>query len=194
MTTMQWIEAIFAEKRAFFVRVIARRLRNADIAEEIVQEAFLQVASAAEMQAIDNPEGYIMRTAINLSTDWLRQESSRRRREKRWADVSYALGADGEAASDAPSPAQATIAKDEFRRLSEAVNRLTPQVRAAFTLHKLEGLSHQETASRMGISRSTVEKHIIRAMRLLMDEMSAAGDIEAKAAPIRQVVERSADR
>lgn len=194
MTGPHDLKAIFSSKRAYFVRVIARRLRNADIAEEIVQEAFLQVAAAEKTQRIENPEGYLMRTAINLSTDWLRQESSRRRREKDWSDVAYALDGGGEAASLAPSPAQTAIARDEYRRLEAAFSQLTPQVRTAFTLHKVEGLSHLETAAHMGLSRSTVEKHIMKAMRFLIDEMNDEDPIEANRELVRQDNERSADR
>ncbi len=194
MTGPHDLKSIFSAKRAYFVRVIARRLRNADIAEEIVQEAFLQVAAVEKTQRIENPEGYLMRAAINLSTDWLRQEASRRRREKDWSDVAYAFDGGGEAASLAPSPAQTVIARDEYRRLEAALSRLTPQVRTAFTLHKVEGLSHLETAAQMGLSRSTVEKHIMKAMRFLIDEMNIEDPIEANRGLMRQDNERSADR
>ncbi|MGH1559501.1 sigma factor-like helix-turn-helix DNA-binding protein [Caulobacter segnis] len=41
------------------------------------------------------------------------------------------------------------------------------ETRQAFQLHKLEGHSHVETARRMGISVSTVEKHISAALKTL---------------------------
>jgi len=41
-------------------------------------------------------------------------------------------------------------------------------MRQAFRLHKLEGLSHAETARRMNISVSAVEKHISAALKLLL--------------------------
>lgn len=195
MTEWRDLESIFIEKRAYFVRVIARRLNDAEVAEEIVQEAFLQVAEAAKEQVINNPEGYLMRASINLSTDWLRREKSRRRREKSWANTNYALGDSGEAASTDPSPVDAIAAQDDFRRIEAALGLLSPPVRTAFTLHKIQGLSHQETAIRMGLSRSTVEKHIMKAMRRLTDALSEdsenGGAIEEANRSERQVLERS---
>ncbi|WP_395445608.1 sigma factor-like helix-turn-helix DNA-binding protein [Caulobacter sp. UC70_42] len=44
---------------------------------------------------------------------------------------------------------------------------LPEKTRQAFRLHKLEGHSHVETARRMGISVSTVEKHISSALKTL---------------------------
>ncbi|MER2300157.1 MAG: sigma factor-like helix-turn-helix DNA-binding protein, partial [Pseudomonas sp.] len=37
--------------------------------------------------------------------------------------------------------------------------------RDCFLLRKLDGLSHQQIAEHLGISRSLVEKHIVNAMR-----------------------------
>jgi RNA polymerase sigma-70 factor (ECF subfamily) len=48
-----------------------------------------------------------------------------------------------------------------------ALDSLPPQVARAFKLHKLEGLSHAETAAVMGVSRSSVEKHISAALKAL---------------------------
>ena len=49
----------------------------------------------------------------------------------------------------------------------EAATELPPQMQRAFRLHKLEGLSHAETAQAMGISVKSVEKHISAALRTL---------------------------
>jgi len=38
-------------------------------------------------------------------------------------------------------------------------------------LRNLEGLAHQEIADRLGISRSTVEKQLARALRLLREAL-----------------------
>ncbi len=47
----------------------------------------------------------------------------------------------------------------------DAINRLPPQCRAAFTLRMFYGCSYKEVADRLGISAKTVEKHIARGLR-----------------------------
>jgi RNA polymerase sigma-70 factor (ECF subfamily) len=42
-------------------------------------------------------------------------------------------------------------------------------MREAVRLHKLEGLSHAETAKAMGVSRSSVEKYIMACLRLILE-------------------------
>ncbi len=56
--------------------------------------------------------------------------------------------------------------RDERNRLvQEAIDRLPPQCRAAFTLRIFHECSYKEVAERLGISVKTVEKHISRAIR-----------------------------
>jgi RNA polymerase sigma-70 factor (ECF subfamily) len=71
------------------------------------------------------------------------------------------------------SPAQADcesleagLLRDERDQLiQEAIDRLPPQCRAAFTLRVFHEYSYKEVADHLGISVKTVEKHISRAMR-----------------------------
>jgi RNA polymerase sigma-70 factor (ECF subfamily) len=57
--------------------------------------------------------------------------------------------------------------RQRLRQLVEAAADLPPQMQRAFRLHKLEGLSHAETARLMGISVKSVEKHISAALKSL---------------------------
>jgi RNA polymerase sigma-70 factor (ECF subfamily) len=162
-------EKIFRERRDFFLRVLARRVGNAHVAEEILQDAFLQVSRMDSEEVIANPDGYLMKVAINLSTDWMRHESSRRRRERDWVQSNTLFQTSGEATEGDPAADQILIAKDEWARLGRLVETLSPPVRTAFILHKVKGLSHEETARMMGLSKSTVEKHIMKAMRRVLE-------------------------
>jgi RNA polymerase sigma-70 factor, ECF subfamily len=55
--------------------------------------------------------------------------------------------------------------RDERNRLiQEAIDRLPPQCRAAFTLRVFHECSYKEVAERLGISAKTVEKHIARGL------------------------------
>jgi RNA polymerase sigma factor (sigma-70 family) len=54
----------------------------------------------------------------------------------------------------------------------EAVESLPAPAREAFRLHKLEGLSHSETAETMGVSRSSVEKYIMASLKRIARKVS----------------------
>jgi RNA polymerase sigma factor (sigma-70 family) len=53
------------------------------------------------------------------------------------------------------------------------VETLPPQTQRVFRMHKLEGLSHAETAARLGVSKSAVEKHMITALKRLLARREA---------------------
>ena len=60
---------------------------------------------------------------------------------------------------------ESELLRDERNRLiQEAIDRLPPQCRAAFTLRVFHECSYKEVAERLGISAKTVEKHIARGL------------------------------
>jgi RNA polymerase sigma-70 factor (ECF subfamily) len=54
-------------------------------------------------------------------------------------------------------------------RVTAAINRLPNRCQAVFWLRRIENLSQKEIAVLVGISEGTVEKHMVRAVRLLAD-------------------------
>jgi RNA polymerase sigma-70 factor (ECF subfamily) len=70
-------------------------------------------------------------------------------------------------ALDEPGPDRATMARDELRKLQAALDQLPPRCREAFVLGKIEGLSGQEIAIRMGVTESAVSRHLALGVRLL---------------------------
>jgi RNA polymerase sigma factor (sigma-70 family) len=70
---------------------------------------------------------------------------------------------------DEPGTDRWVIAREELRRLEDALTRLPPRCRQAFVLRKIEGLSQREIAQRMGISEKTVERHISDGISALAD-------------------------
>ena len=70
------------------------------------------------------------------------------------------------------SPADSVVdARQRLDRIIEAVNQLPPPAREAFRLHKLEGLSHAETAAAMNLSRSSVEKYIMTCLKQILTKV-----------------------
>ncbi|HQP21566.1 MAG TPA: sigma factor-like helix-turn-helix DNA-binding protein, partial [Phenylobacterium sp.] len=67
--------------------------------------------------------------------------------------------------ADAPPADEVVAARQRLARIMEAVDSLPAPVREAFRLHKLEGLSHAETAQAMGVSRSSVEKYLMASLK-----------------------------
>jgi RNA polymerase sigma-70 factor (ECF subfamily) len=63
--------------------------------------------------------------------------------------------------------------RSELRRLLQAIADLPPRRREAFVLNRIEGLTYDEVAERMGISRNTVITQIVAALAELDKRLSA---------------------
>jgi RNA polymerase sigma-70 factor (ECF subfamily) len=57
--------------------------------------------------------------------------------------------------------------KDAYKMLMEGVERLTPQQKLIFKLSRLEGLSHEQIAQKLGLSKNTVKVHMVIALNFL---------------------------
>ena len=69
-----------------------------------------------------------------------------------------------------------TAAKDELQKVIDAIEALPPQMRRAFWLRRVEGWSQREIATELGLSESTVEKHIGRGIKRLLEQFGRGGN------------------
>ena len=144
---------LYEEKRANLVRFFAARLGSRAEAEDLIQDLYLKISGMETLSPIDNPSALLHRMGQNLMLDRLRSQKRSGTRDNEWRSVNTASLA-GQEIADEPAA-------------DEVVEDLPEKTRQAFQLHKLDGHSHVETAKRMGISVSTVEKHISSALKTL---------------------------
>ncbi len=78
---------------------------------------------------------------------------------------------DGDDIDDAPSAEAVVAGRQRLQTLMTALDQLPEKTRTIFRLHKFEGLSYAEVAEKQGISRSSVEKHMMDALRILAARM-----------------------
>lgn len=136
----------------------ARTLRNRDAAADLVQEAYVRLLSAQQSgAAVSDPRALLFRTTRNLLID-----------QHRRAEVRAHLSLDTLQEEDHP-PAPRHLQPDEVLAFGQyaqaiyaAIEGLPPRSREAFILNRFDGLTHQEVAEKMGISRNMVVQHVIR--------------------------------
>ncbi len=152
-------------------RVALRLTGNHEDAEEIVQDAYARLFAYEQWQRLGNPNGFTLRIIRNLAIDRFRQADVVR------IDRNPAVPL-AELADDAPLPDAAAAHRDELRAVQAAVATLPDRCRQAVTLRRIEGLSPPDVAEAMGISVSTLEKHLVKGLRLLMAKVRAPGRAE----------------
>jgi RNA polymerase sigma-70 factor (ECF subfamily) len=139
-------------------RYLAARLRNAADVPDLVQEVFLRLIRVRRHESIRNPEAYVMTVAGHV----LHQHTLRT------ASAPESLSAvdvlvDLQTAIETDPVAQID-AQRRLQNLDLALERLAPNVRAAFVLHRRDGMTLEEIAQRLGASRSMVKKYLAKAV------------------------------
>lgn len=163
---------IYLERRPNLVRFFAARTGSPAAAEDLAQELYLKLAGRGADAEADNPTALIYRIALNLMLDRARGESRTAARDAAWRQVAHAA-VGGEDVADVPAADEAVASRQRLRMLVDALAGLPPQMQRAFRLHKLEGLSHAQTAQAMGISVKSVEKHVSAALKALTARLGA---------------------
>ena len=162
------------------VYTVARRmLGSASLAEDVVQDSFVEVIrKAGQFRGEAEVGHWIRRIAINKCLSQLRSPWARRR-----IDVP-----DGDAANDPAVAAGGSLDRTRVERelshrleLERAFEALSPMARAVVWLHDVEGYTHREIGRRMGRTTSFSKTQLMRAhekMRAVLQPEITEEEIE----------------
>jgi RNA polymerase sigma factor (sigma-70 family) len=137
----------------------AHTLQDRDAAADVVQETYARVIAVGRTQIVAQPRALLYRVARNLLADLHRREQVRALESlESLAESMHPL------APRELQPEEALDARQYSRAMMEVIDGLPARCREAFVLNRFEGLSHQQVAEQMGISRNMVAQHVIRAV------------------------------
>lgn len=146
--------------------------------DDIIQESYAILADLETVEDIRFPRAYLFQVARSVITRHVRR--ARVVSIRTMDDL-----ADFDPADDYPSPERIAIDRDQLRRLAEAIASMPGRTQEAFVLRRVDGLSQREISARMAISENTVEKHISRGLRFLVDWFGHGGNALAEASTLR---------
>jgi RNA polymerase sigma factor (sigma-70 family) len=138
---------------------------NSQEARDLVHETFLKLLAYADWRTVQNPAAFATITLRNLALGELKRRKIISFNS--FADLDRLGLADGQPAAD-----RVVESREELRLLAEIVKDLPPQCRRVFVLRKIQGLSHAEIGEQLGISVSTVENHLTKALRICTQRMA----------------------
>jgi RNA polymerase sigma-70 factor, ECF subfamily len=147
--------------------VILRVVRDAAIAEDLVQETFLRVWN--RVQGFDAEKGaiapWLLAVARNRAIDYLRSVAGRERNALEFEETDHpSLFVDME---------HEILTSDKARVIKGAMEKLNANQRQVIELAYFEGLSQTEMAERMGQPLGTVKTWVRTALKNLRDELGA---------------------
>ena len=141
----KWQEQLF--RYAFY------RVGNRSDAEDVVQDAFLKIASTTT--PISNPKAYLFRIVSNGCVDSLRQKSLLRPLQERIPVTSYS---------------EEMEAQEEFKRIERLLSRLPEQQSEVIRLHIHAGLKFTEIAETLEQPVTTIKSRFASGIEKLKQQ------------------------
>lgn len=151
------ISQIYTTLLPRLVSYIAYRINDTESARDLAQDVFLRLLeSRAVILSKEAGEAMVFRIARNVVIDWLRHHYV-----KAEADAYIALYA--QTSSD--DTESGIVARDVARLEKTCLMTFPMQRRKIYAMRRFGGMSANEIASRLGLSRRTVENHLLTGTR-----------------------------
>lgn len=147
---------------------LLRRVRNrADVAD-LVQEVFLRMMRVPDHEAIRSPEAYLFTVARHVAVQHTLRQSA--------APVSVELRdiLDETRSTEVVDPEMELRAQQCLATLTQGLGEMPPRPRAAFLMHRRDGLTLEEIGRRLGVSRPMAKKYLAKALMHLRGKLAAA--------------------
>lgn len=158
-----WASHFFENQDDLF-RLLTKMVGDPDIAKDLVQDTYIRVSQGNSVNGVKNPRAYLITIASNLARDFLRKRTVR-------AEVGDEDGRIESIPSQVVSHERRIYDRQRLAMVEQAIKELPAKCREAFILRKIEGLSTDEIAQRMGVSRNMVEKNLRKALNLTREYM-----------------------
>jgi RNA polymerase sigma factor (sigma-70 family) len=168
----EWFLNQIFRHRAALYRYLRKFTSGAEDIEDLIQETYMRVYSLPDFETVGSPRALLFRIAHNMAVE-------RARRNK-----SQATDSVGDFTSltvysnEAPAEVQLDD-RQRFEAFCAAVDQLPPLCRRVFVLRKVYRLSHDEIAEVLGVSHSTIEKHVAKGLVRCRDYLRNAGLLDS---------------
>jgi RNA polymerase sigma-70 factor (family 1) len=142
-------------------------IKSTHYAQDIVQEVFLKIwQKRTELPKVDRFDSYLFIIARNHIISELRKK------------MNSTQGLDSlDFVEENFDPANTLSQKNLHALIAKAIELLPQQQKTAYLLSRDEGLSHEEIARQMQLSKETAKKHICRALNFLRTYLRTHSDI-----------------
>jgi RNA polymerase sigma-70 factor (ECF subfamily) len=159
-------------RRAFAIAI--GLVRDEEDALEIVQEAFFRVhRGLASFNGAASFFTWLYRIVKNLSIDLMRRPAWQRELALDEVDAGF------EVCIDDADPADMLRRREIADRIARALEALPPYHRGVILMRELEGMSYEEMAEAMGVSKGTIMSRLFHARKKLQRALVACYSEEA---------------
>lgn len=143
--------------RQMLQQYLRKYLNSDEDIEDVIQDTYLRIYGIQDYTTVESPKALLITIAHNLAVEL------GRRRVSRATDAVADFDALG-VSSNNPQLEEQLDARRRFEAFCLAVDSLPPVCRRVFVLRKVYKLSQAEISAVLGISQSTIEKHVTKGL------------------------------
>jgi RNA polymerase sigma factor (sigma-70 family) len=182
----EWfLNQIFRHRAALHL-YLRKFTSGAEDVEDLVQETYVRMYALEDYRDVDSPRALLFRIAHNLAVERARRNTTQA------TDSVGDLEALNVYSNETPADEQID-ARRRFESFCAAVDRLPPLCRRVFVLRKVYRLSHDEIAEVLGVSHSTIEKHVAKGLLRCRDYLRESGLMDTDTNSVAEVAKLSRD-
>ncbi|MFZ0960992.1 MAG: sigma-70 family RNA polymerase sigma factor [Terriglobia bacterium] len=160
------------QQRVF--RVLYSLVKDRDLADNLTQDCFLRAyQKRATFRGEASVETWLIKIAVNLARD-----HARNRRVAFWRSILPRTSSPAEETAEidipdpGPSAERALLAREQLAAAEAALEKVSPQQRAAFSLRFFEEMTLEEIAEAMQLEVGTVKAHLFRAVCAVRNKLN----------------------
>jgi len=165
---MTAFEQLFRRHQDRIYGIAYRMMNNREDAFDLTQEIFIRVyQKIGDFNFKSAFSTWLYRLALNLCTDELRKQKSRRKREISTTELGSLAEVSAIMQVDENTPEDYVISKEHEKQIWDAINSLKDKDRAVIILRDVEGLSYEEISEILKCSLGRVKSRLHEARQKL---------------------------
>jgi RNA polymerase sigma factor (sigma-70 family) len=143
--------------------VLSRRGRRREDIEDLMQDAVVRLLEYCERGAeVREPEAVLVRTVQRLAMNHARDAHPDRYAHQPVEELDLI--------DPRPTPEEVLSGQQSLDQLRKTLDAVSRRTREVFFMHRLHGFSYAQIGRQLDMPVSTVEKHVARAMTVLLDK------------------------
>lgn len=156
---------IYAAYRDFIYQFFLKHVKVPALAEDLTQDVFMKFWLRREdLSDIDNLDAWLFKLARNHLTDHYRKLATEKKYQRTvWHHMEHQSNV-----------VLLDIYKKELEQEIESLlEQLSPRQKEIYILSRREGLSLEEIASHLKISRNTAKNHLVHALKVIRNGLES---------------------
>lgn len=148
------VEVLYNDHHHWLTGWLRRKLGCPENAADLAQDTFIRVLSAREAPTLIEPRAFLTTVAKRVLFNFYRRQDLERAYLETLAQMPEHV---------APSEEDRAIILQTLLELDQLLDGLPKQVKRAFLLAQLDGLTYAQIGAQLGISIATVKRHLTKA-------------------------------